>query len=78
MISLSIPSDFNLQKFGVDRIAIGHSLAKHVGYDYGGKVIRVDVAHSEGISEGVLMESDSICGVDDWGNRFLLEQAVNY
>jgi len=66
-----------LEKFKVDRIAIGHTLAAHVSYDYGGKVIRVDVHHSGDVSEGLIIENNTLWLADDKGNRFLLKQAKN-
>jgi len=67
-----------LSRFGVDRIAIGHSLAEHVSYDYGGKVIRVDVNHAEEKSEALLFEGGLLWRVDNKGNKFPLEQVKNY
>jgi len=67
-----------LKQFQVDKIAIGHTLAKHIGYDYNGKIIRVDVNHSGGISEGLFIENDSLWRVDNKGNKFMLEQANNF
>ena len=66
-----------LEKFKVDRIAIGHSLAANVSQDYEGKVIRVDVNHSGGVSEGVFIEDNILWRADDKGNRFALKQAKN-
>ncbi|MEO9871610.1 metallophosphoesterase [Ekhidna sp.] len=66
-----------LKEFNVDRIAIGHTLAEHIGSDYEGKVIRVDVDHSAGISEGLLIENDSLWRVDSGGKKFPLEQVQN-
>ena len=67
-----------VEKFDVKRVAIGHTLAKQIGYDYDGKVIRVDVLHSEGISEGLLVENEELYRVDNKGQRFELEKAENY
>jgi hypothetical protein len=66
-----------LEKFKVHRIAIGHSLAANVSQDYQGKVIRVDVNHSGGVSEGVFIEDNILRRADDKGNRFSLKQAKN-
>lgn len=49
-----------INTFGVEQVAIGHTIAEHIGYDYGGKVIRVDVHHSGGISEGLLVENGAL------------------
>lgn len=66
-----------LEKFKVHRIAIGHSLAANVSQDYEGKVIRVDVNHSGGVSEGVFIEDNILWRADDKGNRFALEKVKN-
>jgi hypothetical protein len=58
-----------LSEFKVKRLAIGHTLARNIGHDYGGKVIRVDVPHSEGTSEALLMENSSFWVVDNKGER---------
>lgn len=67
-----------LRQFQVNRIAIGHTLAEHIGHDYDGKVIRVDVDHSGEVSEGLLIENDSLWRADTKGNKFRLEQVKNY
>ena len=66
-----------LKEFKVDRIAIGHTIAEHVGYDYDGKVIRVDVHHSAKVSEGLFIENDSLWRVNDKGNKSMLKQVSN-
>lgn len=66
-----------LEKFKVDRIAIGHTLTENVSHDYDEKVIRVDVNHSGGVSEGVFIEDNILWRADDKGNRFSLKQAKN-
>lgn len=58
-----------LSNFNVNRIAIGHTLVNHIGYDFDGKVIRVDVPHSSGTSEALLMENNSFWVVDNKGNK---------
>ena len=58
-----------LSRFNVNRIAIGHTLVNHIGYDYDGKVLRVDVPHSSGTSEALLMEESSFWVVDNKGTR---------
>lgn len=63
-----------LSAFRVKRIAIGHTLVDHIGYDYDGKVIRVDVAHSEGVSEALLIENNSMWRIDTSGNKQALER----
>jgi len=58
-----------LSRFNVNRIAIGHTLVSHIGYDYDGKVLRVDVPHSSGTSEALLMEKSLFWVVDNKGTR---------
>lgn len=58
-----------LSEFKVNRLAIGHTLVRNIGHDYGGKVIRVDVPHSEGASEALLMENSSFWVVDNKGKK---------
>lgn len=58
-----------LSEFKVNRLAIGHTLVRNIGYDYGGKVIRVDVPHSEGTSEALLMENSSFWVVNNKGKK---------
>ena len=69
--------DAMLAKFGARRIAIGHTLAKHVGQDYGGRVLRTDVAHAHGTVEGILFTGDGLWRVDADGTRVPLAEAVN-
>ncbi|WP_436515578.1 metallophosphoesterase [Ekhidna sp. To15] len=66
-----------LTVFEADNIAIGHTLAEHIGLDYNGKVIRVDVHHSAGLSEALLIEDDLMWRVDLLGNKFPLGQVKN-
>jgi hypothetical protein len=66
-----------LQHFGVRHLAIGHSLAQHVGTDYGGAVLRVDVHHASGTIEGVLIEGGQAHRVDARGTRSPLQAATN-
>ncbi|MFK8012236.1 MAG: metallophosphoesterase [Marinicellaceae bacterium] len=66
-----------LQQFDVERIAIGHTLVEHIGYDYGGRVIRVDVPHSSANSEALLIENNQLWRVNDSGQKLDLEQAIN-
>lgn len=56
-----------LSIYKVNRIAVGHTLVNKIGYDYDGKVLRVDVPHSNGISEALLMEKGSFWVVDNKG-----------
>lgn len=65
-----------LAHFDVQRIVIGHTLTEHVGQDYDGRVIRTDVNHAGGISEGALFESGKPWRVDTSGQRSPLDRAV--
>ena len=60
----------------MQRIVIGHTPTEHVGQDYDGRVIRTDVHHAGGTSEGVLFESGKPWRVDTSGRRSPLVQAV--
>lgn len=66
-----------LKEFKVKRIAIGHTIAEHVGYNYEGRIIRVDVDHSDEVSEGLFIKNDSLWRVNDKGNKFILEKVNN-
>lgn len=66
-----------LQHFGVRHVVIGHTLARHIGHDYGGAVVRVDVDHAGGTREAVLIEGDAIHRVDANGVQTALARAVN-
>jgi hypothetical protein len=66
-----------LQHFGVRHIAIGHTLVQHVGSDYDGAVLRIDVQHAAGTVEGVLVEDGRPFRVDATGQRFPLQSAIN-
>ena len=66
-----------LQHFGVRHVVIGHTLARHVGHDYDGAVIRVDVDHAAGSREAVLIEGGAIHRVDAKGTRIALARAIN-
>ncbi len=66
-----------LRHFGVRHVVIGHSLVHHVGHDYGGAVLRVDVHHASGTREAVLIEDGEAHRVDASGRRSTLEAAVN-
>lgn len=69
--------DAVLKLFGVRHIVIGHTLAEHVGQDYDGAVIRVDVHHASGTHEALLVEGDAAYRVDAQGQRSALLPAVN-
>lgn len=67
-----------LSTFKVNRIAIGHTLAENIGHDYDAKVIRVDVPHSEGTSQALLMEDSALWVVDDSGNKSPLKKLASH
>jgi hypothetical protein len=66
-----------LQHFGVRHVVIGHTLVQHVGHDYGGAVLRVDVDHAAGTREALLIEKGKAYRVDASGKRSALEGAIN-
>ena len=66
-----------LEKFKVDRIAIGHTLATNISHDYNEKVIRVDVHHSDKVSEGLVIKNNTLWRADDKGEMFPLKQVEN-
>ncbi len=67
-----------LAHFDVEHIAIGHSLAQHIGFDYNGKVLRTDVNHAEGVSEGLMIKGQQHWRVDHKGQQFELAPVINY
>lgn len=56
-----------LQRFGVNRIVVGHTIVSHVSSFYSGKVIAIDTKHSEGINEGLYTEGEMIFKIDMTG-----------
>jgi hypothetical protein len=69
--------DSVLAHFGARRIAIGHTLVRHVGQSYAGRVLRIDTAHADGVSEGLLLAGHDTWRVDAKGAKTLLPEAVN-
>ena len=67
-----------LAYFDVKHIAIGHTLVPHIGTDYQGKVLRLDVAHAEGVIEGLWQIDGALWRADDEGDRFPLYQIDEY
>lgn len=63
-----------LTAYDAKKIAIGHTLTKHIGFDFNEKVIRVDVDHAAGESEALLIESNVIFRVDLKGQKLPLTQ----
>mgnify|MGYP001034808771 CR=1 FL=1 len=49
-----------LTLYDAQKIAVGHTLTKHIGFDFNDKVIRVDVDHGAGESEALLIENHAI------------------
>ena len=65
-----------LTQYQVKRIAIGHTLVDRISQDYDGKVLRIDVPHSEGTSEALVIEGESLWVVDAQGNKSALGGAL--
>lgn len=63
-----------LTVYDAKKIAIGHTLTKHIGFDFNEKVIRVDVDHRAGESEALLIENHAIFRVNLNGQKFQLVQ----
>ncbi|MGH8076620.1 MAG: metallophosphoesterase [Lysobacter sp.] len=66
-----------LRHFGVRHVVIGHTIARHVGHDYDGAVVRVDVDHAAGSREALLIEGEAVHRVDADGTRNALARAIN-
>lgn len=66
-----------LALYDASKIAIGHTLTKHIGFDFNGKVIRVDVDHLRGESEALLQENHAIFRVNTKGQKLPLIQLEN-
>jgi hypothetical protein len=65
-----------LKHFNVRRLAIGHTLATHVGHDYDGRVLRTDVPHAQGTNEAILFAEGQVFAVDRSGQRQALAAVV--
>ena len=63
-----------LLHFQVQKIAIGHTIVEHIGHDYNQKVLRVDVAHSDGIKEALLIKNGLLWVVDHKGKKSPLKK----
>ncbi|WP_144395633.1 metallophosphoesterase [Pleionea sediminis] len=63
-----------LEVYGAQKIAIGHTLTKHIGFDFNDKVVRVDVDHASGESEALLIEGRDISRVNTKGQKLPLIQ----
>jgi len=65
--------DAVLGRYGVSRIAIGHTLVPHAGIERGGKLLRLNVLHAEQLPEALLMEGGRVLRVDAAGGRHALQ-----
>ncbi|HET9048980.1 MAG TPA: metallophosphoesterase [Chiayiivirga sp.] len=61
-----------LQRYGVKRIAIAHTIVEHVMLEHDGKLLRLDVHHAEQVPEAALYENGVLWWVDANGGRKLL------
>lgn len=60
-------------RYGVKRVAIGHSLVPDVVLEQQGMLLRLDVQHSEQVAQAALYESGKLWRVSADGSRQLLE-----
>ena len=60
-------------RYGVKRVAIGHSLVPDVVVEQQGMLLRLDVQHSEQVPQAALYESGRLWRVSADGNQQLLE-----
>lgn len=61
-----------LARYGVRRVAIGHTIAEHVSLEQGGGVLRLDVHHATQTPEAALYENGRLWRVDAQGGRVRL------
>ena len=61
-----------LQRYGVKRIAIAHTIVEHVGLEHDGRLLRLDVHHAEQVPEAALYENGVLWWVDANGGRTVL------
>lgn len=64
-----------LNHFDVKHVVIGHTLVDHVSSDYLGRIVRVDVDHGSGISEGLSVNDGVTKRINNDGERFELPTA---
>lgn len=69
--------DAVLAHFGARYLAIGHTLAAHVGHTHGGRVLRTDVDHAGGTSEALLFADGAWWRADAEGVRMPLAATAN-
>ncbi len=62
-----------LNKFNVTKMIIGHTITEKVEYLYSERVIKIDTKHSEGISEGLLVENNKEYRINIDGKKFRIE-----
>lgn len=60
-------------RYGVKRVAIGHSLVPQVALEQQGMLLRLDVQHSEQVPQAALYESGRLWRVSAEGGRQLLD-----
>jgi Calcineurin-like phosphoesterase len=62
-----------LARYGVRRVAIGHTIADHVQLEQGGGLLRLDVHHASQTPEAALYENRQLWRVDAEGGRVRLD-----
>ncbi len=60
------------ERYGIERIAIGHTLAPHVSLQQRGLLLRLDIRHARQLPEAALYEGGVLWRVDAAGGRTLL------
>lgn len=62
-----------LRRFGVRRVAIGHTLVPEVALEHGGRLLRLDVRHARQLPQAALYERGALWRVDARGGRRRLD-----
>jgi hypothetical protein len=62
-----------LGRFGVRRVAIGHTLVPEVALEHGGRLLRLDVRHARQLPQAALQERGALWRVDARGGRVRLD-----
>jgi len=62
-----------LQNYKVEKVIIGHTVTENVKYIYDKKIINIDTKHSEGNSQGLLVENGKEFRIDINGNKFEIQ-----
>lgn len=66
--------DSTIKKFGISRIATGHTVVSDtISSWHGGKLFNTDVHHAKGHSEALLIENDKFYRVNSKGEKFLIK-----